>query len=289
MSVLNSCVEVVPGRSFFGGGVSGGGGGGGTIVAPPIEISPATATAINTQVSVLTVDNGTNYSWEQALTTAPTGVGDVGNNYSFIPYKDDGTPAPGSITFQRSNGSVIADNLQTQGYVYLPMGGGTLPLNPTVITGAIGAGITNLPIPSGNTTFTPQDTGLYTVEFECVINIDGQGQFIIPPPAFFRATLSNGASGGSVVVKPWYAPLTTDGGVAYLTTQNNTFELIAGVAYSLDVQAINPNQSSVPPGVGAGAWGMYLDDGTTPALPTANIQLYVNVVSHCRVNTVYQG
>jgi hypothetical protein len=283
MSVLNSCVEVVPGRSFFGGGA---GGGGGSSVAPPIEISPATATALDTQVPIITIDNGLVYSWEEALTTAPTGVGDFGNNLSFVPYKDDGTPAPAGITFQRSNGAVIADNLQIQGYVYLPTGGGTLPLQPIVITGEILPGTTNYVLPSGNSFFTPKDTGLYSVELECVINIDGQGQFIIPPPAFFRATLTNGASGGSVVVKPWYAPLTTDGGVAYLTTQNNTFELLAGLPYGLVVSAINPNQSPI---LGAGLWGMFLVDGTTPANPTANIQLFVNVVSHCRVNTDYEG
>lgn len=281
MSLLVNTVQPSPGQYYFaasGSDVSGGGGGG-DVVATTLTVEPVNApsSGVAPAISIASGGSSSITLWEAGLVNQATGTPvNSGNDLTFVPYSDANAPLSPPITFKRSNGSVIASNLQVSNYVYLPT---PLPLS---LSGAFAGGVQtftgitpSVPFP----TFTPADTGLYVIEFEATVNVSGADQFIIPAGSFLRATLSGGGGGGSVALKPWAQPTAGSGGTDYSLVGSNTFILTAGTAYTLTMSTINPASA---------IFGMYLADGTTPGT-TGAVELFVNVYSLCRVNTPFSS
>jgi hypothetical protein len=287
MSLLVNTVQPCPGQYYFAAaGTGGGGGGGGNVgTTTAFTIDPVKGPAGGALDPAITISDPSGTSWEIGLSGNATGSPvNTGNNLTFEGYGDNGVSTGLPVIIQRSTGSVIAQNLQIQDYVF------TTAATPQVIQGAIAAGQSIFSLPGG---FTPLDTGLYVVELEGVIVLGGN-QFLASPSFFVNVGLTGGpvGTGGSINLKPWPQPvnLAPNAGQGYLTVASNTFLLTTGNTYGITFTLNNPTNAGAPPNAQPLA-GFYLADGVTPASTTpidGRLELGVNIISLCRVNMAYQ-
>jgi hypothetical protein len=283
MSLLVNTVQPCPGQYYFAAAGTGGGGGGGGDVGSTTAfvIEPVKGPASGLTDPAITISDPSGTSWEIGLSGNPTGTpANTGNNLTFQPYDDVGAPSINPVIFQRSTGSVIAQNLQIRDYVFRN--------GPQIFRSSIPPGESLVSLVGG---FTPLDTGLYVVELEGVVVLGGD-QFLASPTFFCNVSLTGGppGSGGSVNIKPWPQPIALNAGKGYLTVASNTFLLTSGSNYGISFSLNNPTEAGAPPAVQPRA-GFYLVDGTTPAgsgINDGRLELYVNIISLCRVNMAYQ-
>jgi len=304
MSLLNSCVEVVPGRSF---NTSSAGGGSGGSTTEPFTILPVNAPAGGGVAPAVSISSGTGgiTLWVEGLTTQATGTPvNSGNNLTFAPYGDNGVAiaSPAPITFQRSNGSIIANNVGVSDVVFSPsVVAGTLKIQGAIgfaLTQYAGGGVGGGGAPWA--TFTPVDTGLYVFEGVCSALVSATSYCIVPPSAFLTVSIVSapgqtpnpGYRGGSLSLRPFAQPPastapTGDRGQQYSITVNNSILLQAGITYNFGISATNPvNVGNTSPGT-AQPFGFFADASGTVPDTSGEFDIYAELYSLCRINQPY--